>query len=72
MASTAFTKGDFMKKIAFTIGAVALLGLSACSKTETTNETTVINETSTSNDTLATDNASMSDSSNATVNASNG
>lgn len=71
MARAAFTKGDFMKKIAFTIGAVALLGLSACSKTETTNDTTVINETS-SNDTLAVDNASMSDSSNATENASNG
>ena len=46
-----------MKKIlAFTVGAVVLLGVSACSKTETTNETTVVNET-TVNETA--DNASV-------------
>jgi uncharacterized lipoprotein len=45
-----------MKKIiAFTIGAVAVLGVSGCSKTETTNETTVVNETSV-NETVAVDN----------------
>ncbi len=45
-----------MKKIiAFTIGAVAVVGLSGCSKTETTNETTVVNETSV-NETVAADN----------------
>ncbi|WP_404712231.1 hypothetical protein [Sphingomonas sp. MMS24-J13] len=42
-----------MKKIiAFTIGAVAVLGLSACSKTETNNTSVTINDTA-SNETLA-------------------
>lgn len=42
-----------MKKIiAFTIGAVAVLGLSACTKTETNNTSVTINDTA-SNETLA-------------------
>ena len=61
-----------MKKIiALTIGAVAVLGLSACSKTETTsNETTVINETS-SNETLGNDTntSAMVEVTNTTTNA---
>jgi uncharacterized lipoprotein len=47
-----------MKKIiAFTIGAVAVLGLSACSKTETNNTSVTVNDTA-SNETLADTNVS--------------
>jgi uncharacterized lipoprotein YbaY len=50
-----------MKKIfALTVGAAVVLGLAGCTKTETTNETTVVNETSV-NETVAVDNASMED-----------
>ncbi len=53
-----------MKKIiAFTIGAVAVLGLSACSKTETNNTTVTVNDTS-ANDTLAADNTTVNETSN--------
>lgn len=64
-----------MKKIiAFTVGAVAVIGLSGCSKTETTNETTVVNETSVENVTaadnvMATDNGAMMEEGNASGNA---
>ena len=50
-----------MKKIiAFTISAVAVVALSGCAKTESTNETTIINETMVEN-TTDVDNASMSE-----------
>ncbi len=53
-----------MKKIiAFTIGAVAVLGLSACSKTETNNTSVTVNDTS-ANDTLAADNTTVNETSN--------
>jgi outer membrane murein-binding lipoprotein Lpp len=57
-------QGVSMKKvIAFTIGAVVVLSVAGCTKTETTN-TTVVNEVSV-NDTLEADNASINESDNA-------
>lgn len=53
-----------MKKIlTFTLGAAVVLGLSACSKTETNNTTVTVNDTS-ANDTLATENTTVDETSN--------
>jgi maltose-binding protein MalE len=58
-------RGISMKKmLAFTVGAVAMLAVSGCTKTETNNATTIVNETSV-NATLEADNATINESDNA-------
>jgi maltose-binding protein MalE len=61
--SALLNQGVSMKKVlAFTIGAVVVLSVSGCTKTESTN-TTVVNEVSV-NETLEADNATINESDN--------